>query len=247
MVSEEPGIGPTSGRMPGFLLPLVVAGGLGVVGIFAWAAVATGVWHDDGAYLLLGKSLADGEGLRYSQVAGSPPGAKFPPHLSPFPRTAVETRARGGGARDARVFLQCVVRRSEWGAVRGLSPVTELLNPECGHCRRSVLVASRSVATGPGASIRAALPGRPGCGTLDGLSPGGRAHMAPFRGIPGCVRIRLSHPNHGAGHRDRGAAGLVAAGPDSVGGAERRRGVTHLGAVADLVGPRGGHDSRSPT
>jgi hypothetical protein len=79
MVPEEPGIGPASGRMPGFLVPLVVAGGLGVVGIFVWAAVATGVWHDDGAYLLPGKSLADGEGLRYSQVAGSPPGAKFPP------------------------------------------------------------------------------------------------------------------------------------------------------------------------
>ena len=79
IVLEEPGIGPTSRRMPGLLFPLVVAGGLGVVGIFVWAAVATGVWHDDGAYLLLGKSLADGDGLRYSQVAGSPPGAKFPP------------------------------------------------------------------------------------------------------------------------------------------------------------------------
>jgi hypothetical protein len=105
MVPEEPGIGPTSGRMPGFLVPLAVARGLGLVGIFAWAAVATGVWHDDGAYLLLGKSLAGGEGVRYSQVAGSPPGAKSPPHLSPFPRTAVETRARCGGARNARVVL----------------------------------------------------------------------------------------------------------------------------------------------
>ena len=84
IVPEEPGIGPSSERMPGFLLPLVVAGGLGVVGIFVWAAVATGVWHDDGAYLLLGKSLADGEGLRYSQVAGSPPGAKFPPFYPLF-------------------------------------------------------------------------------------------------------------------------------------------------------------------
>jgi len=65
--------------MPGFLVPLIVARGLGVVGIFVWAAVATGVWHDDGAYLLFGKYLAYGEGLRYLQVAGSPPGAKFPP------------------------------------------------------------------------------------------------------------------------------------------------------------------------
>jgi hypothetical protein len=56
-----------------------VAAGLGVVGFLVWAAVSSGVWHDDGAYLLLGKSLADGEGLRYSQVPGSLPGAKFPP------------------------------------------------------------------------------------------------------------------------------------------------------------------------
>ena len=53
--------------------------GLGLVGFLAWAAVAPGVWHDDGAYLLLGKSLADGEGLRYSRVPGAPPDAKFPP------------------------------------------------------------------------------------------------------------------------------------------------------------------------
>ena len=38
-----------------------------------------GVWHDDGAYLLLGESLAEGDGLHYSRVSGSPPGAKFPP------------------------------------------------------------------------------------------------------------------------------------------------------------------------
>ena len=76
---EEAGVAPAEGRMPGFLVPLVVAVGLGVIGLFVWEAVPPGVWHDDGAYLLLGRSLADGEGLRYSHVAGSPPGAKFPP------------------------------------------------------------------------------------------------------------------------------------------------------------------------
>ncbi len=65
--------------VPSSLVPLVVAAGLVVVGFLVWAAVPPGVWHDDGAYLLLGKSLADGEGLRYSQVPGSLPGAKFPP------------------------------------------------------------------------------------------------------------------------------------------------------------------------
>ena len=67
------------GGILGLIVPLAVALGLGVVGLFVWAAVSPGVWHDDGAYLLLGKSLADGEGLRYSQVPGSLPGAKFPP------------------------------------------------------------------------------------------------------------------------------------------------------------------------
>jgi hypothetical protein len=50
-----------------------------LVGLLFWEPVAPGVWHDDGAYLLLGKSIADGEGLRYSGVSQSPPGAKFPP------------------------------------------------------------------------------------------------------------------------------------------------------------------------
>ncbi len=72
---EEPGVGQNAGRIPGLIVPLAVAVGLGVVGLFVWAAVSPGVWHDDGAYLLLGKSLADGEGLRYSQVPGSLPGA----------------------------------------------------------------------------------------------------------------------------------------------------------------------------
>ena len=76
---DEPGVGPTAGRRTGLLVPLIVAAGLGLVGLFVWAPVPPGVWHDDGAYLLLGKSLADGEGLRYSQVPGAPPGAKFPP------------------------------------------------------------------------------------------------------------------------------------------------------------------------
>ena len=78
-VLEEAGVGATAGRRTGLFVPLIVAVGLGAVGLLVWAAVPPGVWHDDGAYLLLGKSLADGEGLRYSQIPGSPPGAKFPP------------------------------------------------------------------------------------------------------------------------------------------------------------------------
>ena len=70
---------PVSRWTPALLVPSIVALGLGVVGLLVWAAVPPGVWHDDGAYLLLGKSLADGDGLRYAQVPGDLPGAKFPP------------------------------------------------------------------------------------------------------------------------------------------------------------------------
>ncbi len=77
--APDSGTLPDAGSLPGAVVPLIVAVGLALVGLLVWEAVSPGVWHDDGAYLLLGKSLADGEGLRYSQVAGSPPGAKFPP------------------------------------------------------------------------------------------------------------------------------------------------------------------------
>ena len=105
----EPDPASTAGRVTG-LIPLVVAAGLAVVGILAWASVPPGVWHDDGAYLLLGKSLADGEGLRYSQVAGDPPGAKFPPlypvFLALLWRVAPEAVGQGSlGAVFNVVFL----------------------------------------------------------------------------------------------------------------------------------------------
>lgn len=55
--------------------------GLGVlgVGVAAWRPVPAGVWHDDGVYMLMGEALAQGHGLVYEGVAGTPPAAKFPP------------------------------------------------------------------------------------------------------------------------------------------------------------------------
>ncbi len=75
---EAPDTAP-SGEVSGFSVAALTAGALAVVAVVAWEVVPPGIWHDDGAYVLLGQSLAEGEGLRYSQVAGSPPGAKFPP------------------------------------------------------------------------------------------------------------------------------------------------------------------------
>ena len=100
---------PAAGRVPGFVVPPAVAVGLAVIGLLVWAAVPPGVWHDDGAYLLLGKSLADGEGLRYSQVAGSPPGAKFPPlyplFLALLWRVTPETVGQGSLASFFNLFF----------------------------------------------------------------------------------------------------------------------------------------------
>jgi hypothetical protein len=76
--TEEPGATP-KGEASGFSVAALTAGALAVVGVVAWEVVPPGVWHDDGAYVLLGQSLAEGEGLRYFHVAGSPPDAKFPP------------------------------------------------------------------------------------------------------------------------------------------------------------------------
>lgn len=48
----------------------------------AWRPAPAGVWHDDGVYMMIGQALADGDGLVYGGVPGSPPAAKFPPLYS---------------------------------------------------------------------------------------------------------------------------------------------------------------------
>lgn len=75
---DRPGGGaPLAG---GARLPLaVLAVGLLVVGGAAWEPLPAGVWHDDGVYAVVGKALADGEGLRYAGVPGTPPAVKYPP------------------------------------------------------------------------------------------------------------------------------------------------------------------------
>ena len=50
--------------------------------VIVWSPFPGGLWHDDGVYLLVGKSLADGNGLSYGGVPGQPPAAKFPPVYS---------------------------------------------------------------------------------------------------------------------------------------------------------------------
>ncbi|MBT8395553.1 MAG: hypothetical protein HKO65_04515 [Gemmatimonadetes bacterium] len=59
--------------------PLGLIAGFLVLGIGVWEPMPPGIWHDDGVYVLLGKSLAEGEGLRYLGVPGAPLAPKFPP------------------------------------------------------------------------------------------------------------------------------------------------------------------------
>jgi hypothetical protein len=51
------------------------------IGFSVWEPLPPGIWHDDGVYVLLGRSLAEGEGLRYVGVPGAPLAPKFPPLL----------------------------------------------------------------------------------------------------------------------------------------------------------------------
>ena len=53
------------------------------MGLAVWEPSPPGIWHDDGVYVLLGRSLAEGDGLRYVGIPGAPLAPKFPP-LFPF-------------------------------------------------------------------------------------------------------------------------------------------------------------------
>jgi hypothetical protein len=50
-----------------------------ILGLLIWEWFPPGIWHDDGAYVLLGRALANGEGLRYLGISGDFLAPKFPP------------------------------------------------------------------------------------------------------------------------------------------------------------------------
>jgi hypothetical protein len=54
-------------------LPVLVAG------LWAIGAAPAGVYYDDGIYLILGRALAEGEGLRYLNLPGLPAAIHYPP------------------------------------------------------------------------------------------------------------------------------------------------------------------------
>ncbi len=59
--------------------PLGLILGSLLIGFSLWEPLPPGIWHDDGVYVLLGRALAEGEGLRYVGVPGAPLAPKFPP------------------------------------------------------------------------------------------------------------------------------------------------------------------------
>ena len=63
----------------GWMLPTLVI--LVVTGIAQWAAApyTVGVFHDDGVYALLARSIASGEGFHHSHLAGAPAATHYPP------------------------------------------------------------------------------------------------------------------------------------------------------------------------
>ena len=77
--SEQPSGAPAP-IWPYALLALTLLG----VAVAAWRPTPAGVWHDDGVYMMIGKSLSQGDGLRYSGVVDAPPAAKFPPLYPAF-------------------------------------------------------------------------------------------------------------------------------------------------------------------
>ena len=50
-----------------------------LLGLFAMNDVAVGIFQDDGHYLILARSLAQGDGYRYTNLPGAPAGTHFPP------------------------------------------------------------------------------------------------------------------------------------------------------------------------
>lgn len=77
---------------PWILLGLALFG----VGIASWYPVPTGIWHDDGAYMLIAKALAGGYSFTYEGVVGAPPATKFPP-LYPITLAGIWTLTRSIG------------------------------------------------------------------------------------------------------------------------------------------------------
>ena len=62
-------------RLASVFVPLLVF----AVAVWAAKPYAVGVFHDDGVYAILAKSLATGQGYRYLHLPGAPAATHYPP------------------------------------------------------------------------------------------------------------------------------------------------------------------------
>src|SRR5438874_1197570 len=120
-------------RRPAVTFGLVGLGAL-VVGLLVWTPLPPGIWHDDGVYLMLGRALLHGAGLRYVGVPGDPAAPKFPPvypAAAAFAGLALRRRWRTA----ATVALTVAVGMTPWAiwsARAGAAlpePLLDLLGP----------------------------------------------------------------------------------------------------------------------
>ena len=61
------------------LLPVLVTAFAVAVALWASSPYAVGVFHDDGVYTILGKSIATGQGYRFLHLPGAPAATHYPP------------------------------------------------------------------------------------------------------------------------------------------------------------------------
>ena len=62
-----------------WLLPALIIGCVAVIVRWASAPYVVGVFHDDGIYALLARSLASGQGFHYAHLPGTPAATHYPP------------------------------------------------------------------------------------------------------------------------------------------------------------------------
>jgi hypothetical protein len=61
------------------VIPYIVSGLVLIVGLVIIAPYAVGVFHDDGAYAILARSVAEGNGFRFLHLPGEPAAIHYPP------------------------------------------------------------------------------------------------------------------------------------------------------------------------
>ncbi|MFQ5888923.1 MAG: hypothetical protein ACE5JR_02600 [Gemmatimonadota bacterium] len=203
------------------------------VTMWARAPVGAGVYYDDGVYLALGRSLAEGEGYRYANLPGSVPGVKYPPLFpvvlaagwklfGPYPGSlpalkAVNAALWGGAAAATfllfavgggrRLVAMTAVTVFGFLSVPALSIATVLLSePLFLLLAASALLASLRAHKGRPAIAGGEAPGEAGlpAATLAAGALAAAAFLTRSIGIAAAAAVACAALAAGAGHRPAG-------------------------------------------